>query len=105
MQQLERYHENSPLLNAFLTKIIANADVDAAELIARLYREKRIDTEIAGTWRDMQTQLGLRLSPEMRRLLDDDEEYVLLDEDDDEPPARHVHKKPQKKKKAKKRRK
>ncbi len=57
--QLERYAENSRILNAFLIRMLVNLGVVPLQTIAGAYAAGRVDEDIAGTWEAMQTRLGM----------------------------------------------
>ncbi|MBZ0294107.1 MAG: D-aminoacylase [Anaerolineae bacterium] len=99
IQQLERYEQNSPLLNAFLIRLLNNAEADIVELVTKIYMTKQVDTEVAGSWDEMQIKLGLRSSPELSRVIEEDE----LDEGDEERPVKGPSIRRRKKKSKKKR--
>lgn len=99
IQQLERYLQNTPLLNGFLIRLLTNnSETEADTLIAQIYATRQVDTEIAGTWREMQKKLGLRAVPQFSRVIELDE----LDTDKAAPPRKGLSVKRKKKRNKKK---
>ena len=73
IQQLEKYEENSPLLNAFLINHLIGAEADAEALFERVFAAGRVDEEVTGTWQEVQVKLGLRLSDDLQEMLEEED--------------------------------
>ncbi len=70
IRELEKYAENSPALNAFLINYLVNAEADMEELVAQVFAAGRVDEDIAGSWKEVQVRLGVRLSDNLQQLLE-----------------------------------
>jgi N-acyl-D-amino-acid deacylase len=57
--QLENYENNSRIYNAFLVRELVDAEIDVVGMIAAAYAADAVDTDIAGTWREVGQRLGL----------------------------------------------
>jgi len=62
--QLAKYNEQAPELNAFLigSLITLNA-VEAAPIIENAFRARKVDSWIIGNWGDVEVELGLKETP------------------------------------------
>src|SRR2546428_66818 len=59
--QLERFAEQSELLNAFLVSPLLDLHgVEAAPVMERAFAAARVDETVLGDWEDVQIDLGLK---------------------------------------------
>lgn len=94
VEKLEKYEDNRPSFNAILISTLAGMGTTAVAVIHAAYTAKKVDEELAGTWKDVAVKLGVRMSDELRAQRDDD----FVDDDDDLTPTRSFHKADAKKK-------
>jgi N-acyl-D-amino-acid deacylase len=93
VDKLEKYNENSPMLNAMLVNTLVGMGTTAASTIYAAFTAKQVDESLAGTWKEAAVKLGVRMSDELRAHFRDEYDF----EGDDELP-RSAHKADAKKK-------
>ncbi len=65
-QELEKFNENDPELNAFLVSTLTDLKVvEAAPLMERVFASDRIATLLTGDWDNIQVELGLKSISEL----------------------------------------
>ncbi|GAC1644113.1 MAG: hypothetical protein NVS4B12_08950 [Ktedonobacteraceae bacterium] len=65
-EQLERFEENEPDVNAFLVEALVELGAkEAAPLIERAFAEGYVDPMVMGDWEDVQVELGLKSAEEV----------------------------------------
>src|SRR5690348_16494542 len=65
-EQLSRFEENEPDVNAFLVEALVELGAkEAAPLIERAFAEGYVDPMVMGDWEDVQIELGLKSAEEV----------------------------------------
>jgi hypothetical protein len=93
VDKLEKYQENSPTLNSVLIGALVGMGTNAVSVIHAAYTAKKVDEQLAGTWKETAVKLGVRMSDQLREHFHDE-----FEDDDDPSPARSGHKADTKKK-------
>jgi N-acyl-D-aspartate/D-glutamate deacylase len=82
-EKLEKYEENNPSVNAILVSALVGMGTNAVPVIHAAYTAKKVDENLAGTWKETAVKLGVRMSDELRAHFQDE-----FDDDDDDLPLR-----------------